>query len=251
MGRKRTVSCWLVLLFVPAIARADLTPAPFNPSQLCEQAINAAAAGRPFPQGLLAAIGRVESGRRDPITGVVRPWPWTVDVEGEGYFYPSEAAAVAAVQRFQSEGKRSIDVGCLQVNLLQHPDAFTNLDAAFDPAINARYAANFLSSLHAGGTSWLQAAGLYHSATPALAAAYRQKVLAAMDDLPQPERAAPQMLAMLSPVPPFAPPAAAHVLRMRPPPPQTGMILNGRSIGGVMTGRGLAVYRAAPVRRRS
>ncbi len=249
MGRKRTLCCWFGLALLPAIARAELTPVSMDPSRLCEQAISSVSASYPFPQGLLAAIGRVESGRRDPLTGVVRPWPWTVDVEGEGHFYQSEAEAIAAVRHFQAEGRRSLDVGCLQVNLLQHPDAFVDLDAAFDPAANARYAAKFLASLRSSDTSWLQAAGLYHSATPALAAAYRQKVAEAMGTVLQP--VAPQMLAMLSPMPPFNSPAAIRMTPTRPPPPRTDMISNGRPIGGVMTGRSLAVYRAAPVRRRS
>ena len=31
-------------------------------------------------------------------------------------------------------GVRLMDVGCMQVNLQMHPDAFPSLDAAFDPA---------------------------------------------------------------------------------------------------------------------
>ena len=41
--------------------------------------------------------------------------------------------AVAAVQALQARGVRSIDVGCLQVNLMYHPIAFASLDDAFDP----------------------------------------------------------------------------------------------------------------------
>ena len=36
----------------------------------------------------------------------------------------------------------------MQVNLMHHPNAFADLDEAFDPAANARYAVTFLSALY-------------------------------------------------------------------------------------------------------
>jgi hypothetical protein len=74
---------------------------------------------------------------------------------------------------------RLIDVGCLQVNLHYHPQAFASLEEAFDPPANARYAAQFLTRLHQGTRNWEQAAARYHSSTPELGDAYRLKVLAA------------------------------------------------------------------------
>ena len=43
---------------------------------------------------------------------------------------------------YRAQGARSIDVGCMQVNLLHHADAFASLEQAFDPVANARYAAD-------------------------------------------------------------------------------------------------------------
>jgi hypothetical protein len=37
----------------------------------------------------------------------------------------------------QGEGVRSIDIGCMQINLVHHPDAFGSLEAGFDPITNA------------------------------------------------------------------------------------------------------------------
>jgi hypothetical protein len=82
------------------------------------------------------------------------------------------------VQALQARGVRSIDVGCLQVNLLYHPDAFATLDDAFDPGHNANYAVRFLNALYAGSHDWKQAIGDYHSETPQLGEAYRVLVLA-------------------------------------------------------------------------
>ena len=65
----------------------------------------------------------------------------------------------------------------MQVNLQMHPDAFASLDAAFDPAANADYAARYLRELHAEANGdWNVAVGLYHSHTPYLAAEYRDRV---------------------------------------------------------------------------
>jgi phytoene dehydrogenase-like protein len=79
----------------------------------------------------------------------------------------------------QARGVRSIDVGCMQVNLYHHPQAFADLEQAFDPLANARYAGLFLRRLHAARQSWDLAAANYHSGNPERAEAYRLKVIAA------------------------------------------------------------------------
>jgi hypothetical protein len=134
----------------------------------------------------LAAIGLVESGRIDPATHQRAPWPWTVTAEGIGTFYPGKAQAIQAVQALQAKGVASIDVGCMQVNLQQHPTAFRNLDQAFDPASNTSYAASFLQSLYGRLGTWLQAAAAYHSMTPAVGAQYGKLVASIWSGAPVP-----------------------------------------------------------------
>lgn len=163
-----------------------IEPAPqaASDSGACEPAILAAERRYGIPAGLLVAIALVETGRRDPATGALHPWPWAVDADGQGSLLPSRAHAIAWVKRARSRGTLSVDVGCMQVNLLQHPDAFTSLEEAFTPSRNADYAARFLRSLHAMTGDWLRAAGAYHSQTPSLAGPYRRQVqatLAAVD----------------------------------------------------------------------
>lgn len=164
-----------------AALRAPVPPPPATPYDECEAAIGAAEHAQAIPPRILPAIGRVESGRPDPDSkGRVRPWPWTIDVEGQGQSFATKAEAVAAVQTLQERGVRSIDVGCMQVNLLQHPDAFASLDAAFDPATNATYGARFLASLFHQTKSWQMAVADYHSQTPELGIPYQQRVLAGL-----------------------------------------------------------------------
>ena len=131
-----------------------------------------------IPPYLLQSIALVESGQWDSARKASFAWPWTVMAEGEGRFLPSKEAAIAEVRKLQARGVRNIDVGCMQVNLLAHAKAFASLDQAFDPGQNTAYAARFLRGLHDATQDWGKAGGYYHSQTPALAAGYRQKLVA-------------------------------------------------------------------------
>ena len=134
--------------------------------------------GTSLPAHLLQAIGIVESGRIVPQSGSAAPWPWTIDIAGTGYFFDTKAEAIAAVVAAQASGIRSIDVGCMQINLQYHPLAFAGLDDAFDPAANVRYGAAFLQRLRAATGNWAAAIAAYHSATPDLGQTYTQRVAA-------------------------------------------------------------------------
>ncbi len=149
-------------------------------SSMCEQAIAASENDLDTRPGLLAAIAKVESGRADPHTHQTRPWPWSVNVDGDSLFFASKRQAMAAVTRALASGAGSVDVGCMQVNLQQHPAAFHTLADAFDPNVNAHYAALFLRTLWAATPThdWNIAAGYYHSKTLTLASSYRQHVQA-------------------------------------------------------------------------
>jgi hypothetical protein len=155
------------------------SPSPRKLDDLCRPAAMAAEIDAELPQGLLLAIARVESGRRDPASGAAIPWPWTINAEGVPMVFNTREEAVAAVEELRTRNVRLIDVGCMQVNLHHHPDAFRSLSEAFDPVANARYAARFLTRLRDSSGNWETAIGRYHSATPGLSEAYRARVLAA------------------------------------------------------------------------
>jgi hypothetical protein len=142
----------------------------------CEQAGVAAEREGGLPDGLLLAIGRVESGRWDPVRGRMTPWPWTINAAGKGQFFEMKDMAAQTVKALLDGGTRSIDVGCFQISLLYHPTAFNSLEQAFDPDANARYATRFLLSLFGRTGSWEAAVEAYHSADPTLGFEYRQQV---------------------------------------------------------------------------
>ncbi len=155
----------------------DSLTRPLPPDRdACGFAIQAAETAYRIPPRLLNAIGMVESARTDPQTRHAVPWPWTINIAGVGTFFDSKADAIAAVRKAMAARIRSIDVGCAQINLMHHPDAFASLDEAFDPSANARYAALFLRRLHLATNDWSASVANYHSMTPDIGADYVKRV---------------------------------------------------------------------------
>jgi Transglycosylase SLT domain len=258
----------LFLTCLAPLAQAQLMPllappmAQPNGYRLCRPAIQAAEQRHNVPARLLAAIGRVESGRRDPETGETNPWPWAVNTEGQGFLFESKAKAISAVTEMQARGIRSIDVGCMQVNLMHHPDAFPSLAQAFDPAANADYAARFLVKLYGQTGAWPKAAAWYHSATPELGENYARQVMAVWPEEQKRPGPAPAPTALASAwgatisrsAHPFfgqSPPARIIALPgAAMPPPGTVGAAQAAGIapsGSLAVGRGLDSYRAMPV----
>ena len=243
------------LLLGPAAAALPLTTQIYDP---CAAAMSQAERAKGIPAHLLRAIGLGESGRWDPDRRARVAWPWTINVEGEGHFFPTKAAAIAAVRAYQAKGHRSIDVGCMQINLVHHGIAFADLDEAFDPAHNVAYAASFLTDLKNNNNSWTLAVGFYHSASPQFNQPYRAKILelwrelraeageprtsATPDQVPQTEPV--QRLYGVHPFVPFSPGGLA------PRPPVNAVYAGMNSAAAPATGQrnlDLAAYRRSPV----
>ncbi len=178
MGPPRWLAIALLVWGAGTPGAPGAAASPLSDALSCNDAAVVAERAHALPQGLLGAIGRVESGRSDIVSGAVLPWPWTINVAGTGRTFADKATALRTVAALQQAGFRSIDVGCFQINLLHHPAAFASLDQAFDPQVNATYAAGFLRRLLAREQSWEAAIAFYHSSTPGLADRYRAQVLA-------------------------------------------------------------------------
>ena len=216
---------FLMFILTAGSARADP----------CGEAIAAAERAHSIPPRLLAAIGRVESGRRDASTGALVSWPWTINADGQGNYYGDKAQAVAAAKALRPKITTSLDVGCMQISLTAHPNAFPSLETAFDPVANADYGARFLMELFQKTNSWPKAVELYHSGTPAIGQPYRQKVYAALAGLP---------VAMASG---WGMPSGRSIMAIPPHPPAPHFIWQAP---GAVTplGHTLDFYRSAPVR---
>lgn len=143
----------------------------------CQQATQQIERKHGIPRNLLRAISLTESGRWSQADKANIAWPWTVASGKAGDFFPTKSEAIKHVRALQAKGVRNIDVGCMQINLRYHPDAFKNLNEAFEPRYNVEYAAKFLTRLFKETKSWTQAAGRYHSSNPERHMYYREKVL--------------------------------------------------------------------------
>lgn len=233
------------LLALPSAAWADL---PASPSALCRSAITAAERSTGVPERLMQSIGAVESGRRNA-DGTVSAWPWTINAEGVGSYFATKAEAMAAVNALRARGVRSVDVGCMQVNLMYHAEAFSSLEEAFDPGANARYAGRFLQTLLAKTGSWPGATAGYHSLTPDIGADYARKVLAIWaKPAARPGADVPIRQAELQP---WAPPPASAVTTTSSMGSSARIIPLPASIAAMpslSSGHGLDAYRAAPTR---
>lgn len=160
----------------PEVAANLIAKAP-EFADTCAEAVTAAEEKYRLPKRLLTALSLTESGHWHKERQEMIAWPWTVYAEGRGRYLPSKEEAIREVKALQAKGVRNIDVGCMQINLHYHPDAFEDLEAAFDPERNTLYAAELLSTLQAESRSWNVAIAHYHSRTKEYNVPYRQKVL--------------------------------------------------------------------------
>ena len=226
----------LCIVFAPSWTRAE--------PGLCQAAIAPVERASGVPDRLMQAMAIMESGRRDG-SGSVAAWPWTINVEGVGEWFETKQQAIAAVTAHRARGARSIDVGCMQVNMMHHPDAFASLEEAFDPGVNARYAARFLQQLLAQTGSWPLAVGGYHSLTPEVGGDYAKKVLAIWA---RPDRSRVGGRAMAARAPePVVPALSPAVSSAVPSLPSGGRLIAGPgSAAPQITGRGLDSYRSLP-----
>ena len=173
------------------IALIFLSVAPSNslarqdPASMCDEAARFASNRIGVPLEVLRALTRTETGRSK--NGQFSPWPWTVNMEGQGRWFDSRDQAKSFTFAGFKSGARSFDVGCFQINYKWHGQAFESLEDMFDPRKNAVYAAQFLKSLFDETDNWSDAAAAYHSRTPEFANKYKarfDRVLAQLGPTP-------------------------------------------------------------------
>lgn len=154
------------------LARTDAGQA-----ELCLQAAADAAEETGVPFDVLLAISVVETGRDG------QPWPWTVNIGGEGHWTDTAEEAKSLVETAMQSGLTNVDLGCFQLNLYWHAGAFISVADMLDPARNASYAAAFLAKKYEETGDWSLAAAAYHSATPEHADRYQTRFDATWENL--------------------------------------------------------------------
>lgn len=133
------------------------------------------------PVIVLFSIALQESGRK--VSGTYLPWPWTLNVENESYYFSSRIIAENALKNFVNIKKsKKIAVGVGQIYLPSHGHMFRDPVDILDPATNLFYSANILATEYRwlkrnNMASWWMAAGRYHTPSrPDLARTYRDLV---------------------------------------------------------------------------
>ena len=158
----------VLLLLCPTAGLAQVPDVPAG--------YRATASDHRLSPAIFYAIALTESGQ-SRMTAGYRPWPWTLSIDGEPYFFPTREKARTALLEALRRQPVQLGIGLFQVEHRFHSDRFDSVEEMLDPYENSRVAAEiFLEGLAmAGGDVW-QAIGLFHSATPDLAEAYRKRV---------------------------------------------------------------------------
>lgn len=150
----------------------------------CEAVAEQTAARHGLPSGLMPAISRVETGLKQGEKGV-RAWPWTLNVQGKGYYFKTREDALAKLREVIASGVRNVDVGCMQINYRWHSSNFASIEEMMEPRSNTAYAARFLTELKDRHGSWEEATRHYHSADDTRGEAYLGRVSRVLAKLPQ------------------------------------------------------------------
>jgi len=107
MARLRHPEVWLIVFVVLSVPSAvwsdESVPAGYR----------SIAKERGVPYTVLYAVALTESGRQVASADVYRPWPWTLNVAGQGYFFDSRLEAWQALTDWIKAGRRSIDIGLM------------------------------------------------------------------------------------------------------------------------------------------
>ena len=133
---------------------------------------------RGIPSAVLYAIALTESATRLTNSNIYRPWPWTLNVAGQGYFFDSRVEAWQALENWIRQGRRSIDIGLMQVNWRYHKEKLGTPWQALDPYHNLRVGAVILQDCYQTRQDWWASVGCYHSpANMQRAERYRKRVV--------------------------------------------------------------------------
>lgn len=146
-----------VLALLLATFTSNTAYANRDGGHVCEAEIQAAARKYQVPEGILYSVGLTETGRKGRLS------PYAMNIEGKPVFASSVAAALAQFEAAKRDGRKLIDIGCMQINHHFHSEHFASAKEMFDPKKNVEYAARFLRNLHNRHETWTMAVARYHA----------------------------------------------------------------------------------------
>ena len=138
-----------------------------------------------IPARLFYAIALAESGRTLASTSSPRPWPWTLNIAGEGVYFNSRWEAWWALEQSLRAGQDSVDIGLMQVNWRFHRARLGGSWLALEPYHNLSVGADILKDCYKKRRDWWASVGCYHApADKPRAKRYRARVVALWRELP-------------------------------------------------------------------
>lgn len=134
---------------------------PGHARELPPPAYQLAATNAGVPPDVLYAVALTESGLR--IDERIRPWPWTLNIAGQGRFFRSRDDACATLtEALQNTPAKRVDVGLGQINYGYHGQRVSHPCELLDPYLNLSMAAGILKNQYRSTEGWLAATGRYH-----------------------------------------------------------------------------------------
>ncbi len=131
------------------------------------------------PANLFYAMALTESGKAAEDSLLRRPWPWTLNIAGDGRFFTSRVEAWLALDASLRDGQLSVDVGLMQVNWRYHRIRLESSWLALEPYRNLHIAAEILTDCYRQRRDWWASVGCYHAPTDEQRAErYRNRVMA-------------------------------------------------------------------------
>jgi len=149
-----------------ALSIYALMPVAVQAQEIPPPAYQLAAQNASVPSEVLYAVALTESGLHinDGTGHRLTPWPWTLNVAGQGRFFRSrEDACIALTAVLRTVSAKRVDVGLGQINYGYHGQQVSTPCDLLDPYVNLSIAASILKSQHRTGEDWLIAIGRYHS----------------------------------------------------------------------------------------
>lgn len=143
-----TAVCALMTFSTPSFAQDGIN---------CSQLIANTESRRQIPRGLLMAIAVTESG----MNGI--PNPHAMNIAGKSYHARDLEDMAQVISNNWTRGVRSIDVGCMQINLKYHGDKFSRLTDLLHSPTNVEYGASYLIKLAIDRGSWREGVMDYHN----------------------------------------------------------------------------------------
>ena len=146
------------------------------------------AAEHEIPPQLFYAIALAESSKMIESINRRRPWPWTLNIAGNGLYFKSRWAAWRALDQSLLAGQDSVDIGLMQVNWHYHRASLGSTWLALDPTHNLNVGADILKDCYEKRRDWWASVGCYHAPSDqARAKRYRARVRALWRELPEVE----------------------------------------------------------------